>query len=255
MKIKARDLVAPLERIAPPDNQEEWDNCGFSAGDPDGEVEHALLALDCTEAVMDEAVENGCDIIITHHPLIFGGIKSVTPETVAGRIIIKAVKNGVTVYSLHTCLDKADPGINTLMTDKIGLRNVSELSECGIGRVGDLQEPLAPQDFVKYVKDLYGLPHVRCSALTSCRVRRVAVCGGNGRSLISDAVASGAQAYVTGDLGYHDYYCDKDFMVIDIGHYASEFGAVELFSKIICENFPKFAVSKSKRNNNPINIY
>lgn len=255
MKIKARDLVAPLERIAPPATQEEWDNCGFSAGDPDGFVEHALLALDCTEAVMDEAADIGCDIIITHHPLIFGGIKSVTSETIAGRIIIKAAKNGITVYSLHTCLDKADPGINTLMADKIGLCNTSVLSSCGIGRVGDLQKPVAPLDFVKSVKEIYGLSHVRYSPLPPDPVSRVAVCGGNGRSLISEAVASGAQAYVTGDLGYHDYYCDKGFMVIDIGHYYSEYGAVDLFSKIICENFPKFAVSRSKKNNNPINIY
>ena len=106
--MRACELVAPIEEFAPLALQESWDNCGFSVGDPQREVRKALVALDCTEEVLDEAIELGCDVIITHHPLIFKGMKSITPANMAGRIVTRAIKNDIAIYAAHTNMD--NPG-------------------------------------------------------------------------------------------------------------------------------------------------
>ena len=105
--MRAIDLVRPIEELAPLEVQEKWDNCGFSVGDPYAEVSKALIALDCTEEVVDEAIECGADIIIAHHPLIFGGVKKISPQNWLGRTIIKAIQHNITIYAAHTNMDKA----------------------------------------------------------------------------------------------------------------------------------------------------
>ncbi len=251
----ACNLVEPIEAFAPVSMQEKWDNCGFVVGSPNERVSKALVALDCTEDVIDEAIEKGADIIITHHPLIFGGVKKISTDNWLGRIIYKAVKNNIVIYCAHTNMDKAAGGVSELMADKLGLQNLAVLTPDGFGLVGDLQESIGCEDFIKGVKEKFDVQNVRCSKPLDKKICRVAVCGGSGKSFIAEAMKSGAQAYVTGDITYHDFYCENGFMLVDIGHYSSEYKVVDLFAEILCKNFPTFAVSKSERNNNPIYNY
>ena len=253
--MKAIDLVRPIEEMAPLCDQEKWDNCGFCVGDPYGEVSKVLVALDCTEEVLDEAIECGADIIITHHPLIFGGVKKISPQNQLGRIIYKAVRNNITIYSAHTNMDKAAGGVSAVMAEKLQLQGCEPLTPDNFGIVGRLPECIGAEEFVGKVKKAFGVEIARTSSLPDEKISIVAVCGGSGKSFIADAMGKGAQAYVTGDITYHEFYTEKGFMLVDIGHYYSEFGIVDVFANILSKNFPNFAVSISKKNNNPIYYY
>ena len=220
--MKASDLIRPIEEFAPVWEQEKWDNCGFSVGDPSAEVSKVLIALDCTEAVVDEAIEIGADIIIAHHPLIFGGVKKISPDNEQGRTIIKAIKHNIAIYAAHTNMDKAAGGVSAIMADKIGLVQREILTPDGFGITGILEEELSVEEFVGKVKNAFGVDVVRCSVPLEGKINRVAVCGGSGKSFIAEARQKGAQVYVTGDITYHDFYAEKGFMVMDIGHYFSE---------------------------------
>ena len=255
MKMKAIDLVRPIEEMAPLYEQEKWDNCGFSVGDPRAEVSKALVALDCTEAVVDEAIECGADIIITHHPLIFGGVKKISPQNQLGRIIYKAIQNGIAIYAAHTNMDKAAGGVSCIMADKLQMQERESLTPDNFGIVGRLPEEMEVVEFVDMVKKVFGVDIVRVSKPLEGKIGKVAVCGGSGKPFIGDALGKGAQVYVTGDISYHEFYAEEGFMLVDIGHYSSEYGIVDVFANILCENFPNFAVSISKRNNNPIYYY
>jgi len=253
--MKAIDLVRPIEEMAPLYEQEKWDNCGFCIGDPQREVSKALIALDCTEDVVDEAIECGADIIITHHPLIFGGVKKISPQNQLGRIIYKAVGNNIAVYAAHTNMDKAAGGVSAVMAERLHLNGCEPLTPDSFGIVGTMQESMGVEEFLGKIKKAFGVDVVRCSALLDEKISKVAVCGGSGKSFIADAMEKGAQVYVTGDITYHEFYAEKGFMLVDIGHYSSEYGIVDVFANILSKNFPKFAVSISKRNNNPIYYY
>lgn len=250
--MKAIDLVRPIEELAPLSGQEKWDNCGFSVGDPNAEVSRALIALDCTEDVVDEAIECGVDIIIAHHPLIFGGVKKISPQNWLGRVICKAIRHNIAIYAAHTNMDKAAGGVSSAMADKLQLQERTFLTPDNFGIVGSLPEPLDAEEFIGKVKEAFDVGVVRCSRMLGEKICRVAVCGGSGKSFIGDAMAAGVQAYVTGDITYHEFYTERGFMLVDIGHYSSEYGIVDVFANILSKNFPNFAVSISKRNNNPI---
>lgn len=253
--MKAIELIKPIEDFAPLANQEAWDNCGFSVGDPYKEVTKALLALDCTESVVDEAIDLGAEIIITHHPLIFGGVKRISPSNELGRVIFKAVKSDIAIYAAHTNMDKAAGGVSSIMADKLDLQDREILTPDGFGVVGNMVGELTAQELVKLVKERFNLLNVRVSKPLKEKISRVAVCGGSGRSFIKDAMQKGAQVYITGDITYHEFYTEEGFMLMDIGHYSSEYDIVDVFANILSKNFPNFAVSISKRNNNPIYYY
>lgn len=253
--MKASELVAPIEAIAPRGSQEEWDNSGFAVGSPDAEVTKTLFALDCTESIIDEAITEGCDIIITHHPLIFRGVKSINPQTYIGRIIGKAIKHDIIIYSAHTNMDKAVPGVSTLMADKLSLTERKVLSAEGFGIVGNIAKPVDAVELLEIVKNKFNLNYIRHSSLLEEKINRIALCGGSGRDFIGDAMREGAQVYITGDIGYHEFYCENGFMIMDIGHYGSECEVLTLFAKIVSENFPNFATLIGKENKNPIYYY
>lgn len=253
--MKAAGLILPIELFAPLHGQEHWDNSGFSIGDPDKVVHKALVALDCTEEVIEEAIENKCDIVITHHPLIFQGVKKISPQTFTGRIIEKAIKHDIVIYAAHTNMDKVANGVSGLMADKLELGEREFLTADGFGIAGTLPSALSAVQLARTVKQKFNVEHIRASRPLEGKITRVAVCGGSGRSFIKEAMEKGAQVYITGDITYHEFYCQKDFMVMDVGHYGSEYDIVRLFAKILCENFPTFAVSISKNNNNPIYYY
>ena len=257
------DVVRVIESFAPVDIQENWDNCGLCAGSPDAELTGVLVGFDCTRALIDEAVECGANMVVTHHPLIFHGLKKVDEADPVGDALIRAIRAGVAVYCAHTSADKAPGGVSWAIAERLGLENVSVLdydaavsSEgvgCGLGIIGDFPEALSSDRAIEKVKEAFGLPYVRCSRPSDGLIRRVAACGGAGSSLVDRARAAGAQLYLCGDVSYHHFFTPEGFMVMDIGHYESEIDIVSILFSLIQKNFPTFAVRiAQKSNNNPV---
>ena len=246
MEYKVKDVTKIIEEFAPLSVQESWDNSGLCIGSPDAAVTSVLLGLDCTPELVDEAIGCGADMIVTHHPLIFSGLKKISPEDQVGAAVIKAVKAGISIYAAHTSADKVIAGVSGAMAAKLGLRNVSILDEdgegTGLGVVGDLPQPLSADEAVTLVKDRFGLKMMKASRPVEGKISRVAMCGGSGSSLIKAAMSSGAQLYISGDISYHNFFTREGFMIMDIGHYESEIEIVDILFSLLRKNFPTFAV-------------
>ena len=255
--MKVRDIVAAIEEFAPLGIQEKWDNSGLCIGSPEDEVNSVLLGLDCTPELVDEAVACGADMIVTHHPLIFSGLKKISPDDLVGAAVIKAVKAGISIYAAHTSADKVIAGVSGAMAARLGLGNVTILDEdgdgTGLGVVGDLPEAVTAAEAVKLVKERFSLKAMRTSRPVEGKISRVAMCGGSGGSLIAAAQAAGAQLYISGDISYHNFFTKEGFMIMDIGHYESEIEIVNILFSLIKKNFPTFAVRITQNiNSNPI---
>ncbi len=257
--MKAGVIAAALEEFAPLDTQESWDNAGFSIGSAGSEVHGAVFGLDCTHELLDFAVSCGADMVVTHHPLIFKGIRKISEETYVGSLILRAVRLGLTVYSSHTPMDKAVGGVSGLMASRMGLEDVSVLEDDGSGRglgiAGTLPEPMAADDFIISLKKWFSLETVRCSRLPETKISRVAACGGSGASLIEAARMAGADAMVTGDVTYHYFLTDAKMLVADIGHFESECDIVKMMCDIVKEKIPTFAARTINSVNNPVYYY
>ena len=246
MEYKVRDVVKVIEEFAPLGIQESWDNSGLCIGSPDAPVSSVLLGLDCTPELVDEAVSCGADMIVTHHPLIFSGLKKISPDDQVGEAVIKAIRAGISIYAAHTSADKVLAGVSGAMASRLGLENVTILDEdgegTGLGVVGDLPEPLTAAEAAALVKERFGLKAMRSSRPVEGRISRVAMCGGSGGSLIPAARRSGAQLYISGDISYHNFFTPEGFMIMDIGHYESEIEIVDILFSLLRKNFPTFAV-------------
>ena len=242
--MKVKDITSALEAFAPLSIQEGWDNSGLLIGSPEDEVRGVLVGFDCTPDLIDEAVACGCDMVVTHHPLIFKGLKRIQGGDPVSDAVIRAVKADVAVYAAHTTADKVIAGVSGAMARRLGLRDIALMEDeggFGLGAVGTLPEPMTGEEAVAYVKDKFGLKMVRVSKPVD-RVEKVAVCGGSGASEIDAARATGAQLYISGDISYHHFFTPEGFMVMDIGHFESEVDIVEILSKVIREKFPTFAI-------------
>ena len=255
--MKVKDIIKVIEDFAPLSVQEGWDNSGLCIGSPEAEVKGVLLALDCTPELIDEAVACGADMIVTHHPLIFSGLKKITPHTKVGQAVMKAISAGVGIYAAHTSADKVLAGVSGDMARKLGLTDVEILQkdgdETGLGVVGNLPATMTSQQAVELVKNSFGLKTMRASKPLEGMISRVAMCGGSGGSLIGEARRSGAQLYISGDISYHNFFAEDGFMIMDIGHYESEIGIVEILFALLKKNFPTFAVRITQNlNSNPI---
>ena len=246
MEYKVRDIVKVIEEFAPLGIQESWDNSGLCIGSPDAPVSSVLLGLDCTPELVEEAVSCGADMIVTHHPLIFSGLKKISPDDQVGEAVIKAIRAGISIYAAHTNADKILAGVSGAMASRLGLENVTILEEdgegTGLGVVGDLPEPLTAAEAAALVKERFGLKAMRSSRPVEGRISRVAMCGGSGGSLIQAARRSGAQLYISGDISYHNFFTPEGFMIMDIGHYESEIEIVDILFSLLRKNFPTFAV-------------
>ena len=252
-----RDVIKVIEDFAPLSLQEGWDNSGLCIGSPDAPVTSILLGLDCTPELVDEAIACGADMIVTHHPLIFSGLKKITPDNIVGEAVIKAIKAGISIYAAHTNADKVIAGVSGAMAARLSLENVQILDEdgegTGLGVVGDLPEPISAEEAIALVKDRFSLKAMRMSRPLEGKISRVAMCGGSGGSLISAAVRSGAQLYISGDISYHNFFTKEGFMIMDIGHYESEIEIVDILFSLLKKNFPNFAVRITQNiYNNPI---
>ena len=255
--MKVKDIINIIEEFAPLSIQESWDNSGLCIGSPEDDVSSVLLGLDCTPELVDEAIACGADMIVTHHPLIFSGLKKISPENQIGEVVMKAIRAGIAVYAAHTNADKVIAGVSGAMAARLGLENVEILDEdgdgTGLGVVGDFKEPMTVDEAVIYIKEKFDLKVVKASKPIEGLISRVAMCGGSGGSLIGKAAASGAQLYISGDISYHNFFTQKGFMLMDIGHYESEKEIVEILFSLIKKNFPTFAVRITQNlNTNPI---
>ena len=260
MQYKVKDVTQVIEGFAPLSIQEKWDNSGLCIGSPDAPVSSVLFGLDCTPELVDEAIECGADMIVTHHPLIFSGLKKISPDDMVGEAVFKAIKAGISIYAAHTNADKVIAGVSGAMAAKLGLKNVEILSEdgegTGLGVVGELPEPMTAQQMVEMVKERFALKTVKASKPVEGEITKVAMCGGSGGSLISAAKAAGAQLYISGDISYHNFFTPEGFMLMDIGHYESEIEIVDILFSLVKKNFPTFAVRITQNlNSNPIYYY
>ena len=244
--MKVKDIISVIEEFAPLFLQENWDNSGLCIGSPEDSVSSVLLGLDCTPELVDEAISCGADMIVTHHPLIFSGLKKISPEDKVGEAVIKAIKAGISIYAAHTSADKVIAGVSGAMAARLGLKDVAILDEdgdgTGLGVVGNLPEAMAAEDVIRLVKDRFGLKAMRASRPVDGMIERIALCGGSGGSLIKAARRSGAQLYISGDISYHNFFTEDGFMIMDLGHYESEIEIVDILFSLIKKNFPTFAV-------------
>ena len=268
--MKLGTIVDALERFSPLAWQEEYDNSGLQvglfdeAGMPLGreaEIKGVLVCLDITEAVIEEAAARGCNLVVSHHPLIFRPLKNVSGATYQQRCVAKALRLGVALYAAHTNLDNAPGGVSWEMAARLGLQDVRVLvpsSAGGSGVIGELPEAVPAEDFVRTLAAVFNAPHLRYCLPTGCiagagLIRTVALCGGSGGEFIPDAIAAGADCYVTGEIRYHDYFEAEGRMLVALGHYESEQYTIDLLASslenIVSDSIP---VLKTTLNTNPI---
>jgi dinuclear metal center YbgI/SA1388 family protein len=361
--MKVKDVTDYLESLAPRGYQESYDNSGLLTGEPSQEITGVLVTLDCTEAVVEEAITLGINMIIAHHPIIFKGLKKLTGSNYVERTVLKAVRHNLALYAIHTNLDNVHTGVNRKMAEKIGLTNlkilqpkketlaklvtfipkenadvvmhalyeagagqignykncsfsvegtgtfmptgnanphtgkinIQELAhevraevifpvhlegavlgalrkhhpyeevayyitrlenanqEVGSGMIGELETPMEPLEFLEHLKKRMALRVIRHTPLLKGKIKKVAICGGSGSFLLSKAIQTGADFFVSADFKYHEFFdAEGKITIADIGHYESEQYTKELLGEILKEKFPTFAVNFSSIDTNPI---
>ncbi len=259
--MKIKEVVSALERFAPLPLQEDFDNAGLQIGLTEAEVSGALLCLDVTEAVVDEAVGKGCNLVVSHHPLIFHKLRRITGEDYVQRTVMKAIRNNVVIVSMHTNMDCAQGGVNYKIAEKMNLRQLAFFGtektadgvQGGEGVVGMLPEPMAADDFILMLKRTFGVECVQANELLRRPVRKVALCGGAGSFLLPAAIGQGADAFVTGEMHYHDYFGhEQEIQIAVIGHFQSEQYTHEIFQSIIEERCPGVRCCLTETCTNPI---
>jgi len=364
--MRLKELCAYLDSAVPLSFQESYDNSGLQLGLPEMNITSALITLDVTEEVVDEAVSQKCNLIISHHPLIFTGIKKITGRTFTDRIIFKAIKNNIAVYSSHTNLDIFSAGVSRKMAEKLDLKEIKVLSplekrllklvtyvpeahldkvkdalfeagagvignydncgfsatgtgsfrgnnsttpfvgepgkvhfekevrfetvlyshlrdnvikallsahpyeevaydiyvlenkniDAGLGCTGEFNSLVTETDFLKLVSSVFDAKGIRHSKLTGKSVKKIALCGGSGVSLLNEAIATEADVFLTADVKYHNFFeAENKILLVDAGHFESEKFSTEIIKDLIIKKFPKFAVRFSETNTNPINYF
>lgn len=358
------EIIKALEAFAPPAYQENYDNAGLITGNPLQEITGAIICLDSTEEVIDEAIKENCNLVIAHHPIIFSGLKKINGKNYVERTIIKAIKNDIAIYAAHTNLDNVRMGVNSRIAEKLGLKNCTvlqpkagllkklvtfcpnekaasvrealfkagagfignynqcsynvegygtfragkgskpyvgkqnvqhheeetrietifpgqlqpgilnalfsshpyeevaydiyplenEYNQVGSGLTGELEKEMDEMDFLRSLKISLKTDCVRYTTLTGKKIKRVAVCGGAGSFLLKDAISAGADAFITADLKYHQFFdAEGKLLLADVGHFESEQFTGEIFYDVLQRKFSTFAVRLSKINTNPVN--
>ncbi|MBQ9474560.1 MAG: Nif3-like dinuclear metal center hexameric protein [Bacteroidales bacterium] len=247
--MKIKDITQYLDQQFPPVYQEDYDNSGFLVGDLESECTGVLVTLDVTSAVVAEAIRLGHNLIVSHHPVIFSGLKRITTQSTTGQLVIQLLRHGISVYSAHTNLDNMLCGVNGELATKLGIADCRILHpqqpctpDIGAGIIGKLCNPMPASEFLAQVKQTLHIPVLRTTTICRDMVSRIAICGGAGSFLIGDAIAANADIYLTGDLKYHDFQRAEGLITMaDIGHFESEQFARELICRSISEKFRTFA--------------
>ena len=224
-----RDIIRLIEEKYPKSYAMNWDNVGLLAGRYEKEVKKIYIAVDATDEVVDAAVAEGADMLITHHPLIFSGIKKITDSDFLGKRLITLIQNDISYYAMHTNYDVL--GMAELSGVKMNFKNaeVLEVTSCeevpeGIGRVADLEAPVTLRACCENVKEIFGLESVKVFGNLDGLVHRVAISGGAGKSMIAPALEKKADVLITGDIGHHEGIdaVAQNLAIIDAGHYGIE---------------------------------
>jgi len=363
---KIKDITDLLESIAPRAYQEDYDNAGLITGNHGDLVNGILCTLDCVESVIDEAIEKNCNLIVAHHPIVFRGLKQLNGKNYVERTIIKAIKNDIAIYAIHTNLDNVNTGVNKKISDQLGLKNSRILTtksstlekleffipvedtekvleaiheagagnignysgcsfrvegtgtfkpnekanpvigtnnqqeyvkenkvevifpahlegrivgalqkahpyeevayylqslknknqEVGAGMIGELEVEMSADEFLKHLKQSMNLNTIRYTPLNNRKIKRVAVCGGAGSFLLHSAKGAKADAFVTSDFKYHEFFdAEGEIMIADIGHYESEVFTKELLGAFIREKFANIATYLSEVDTNPVKYF
>ncbi|MBQ3998600.1 MAG: Nif3-like dinuclear metal center hexameric protein [Paludibacteraceae bacterium] len=255
-----REIIDSIESVAPRSAQEQWDNSGMQVGDTGRDIQSVLLTTDVTPEVVDEAVILGCQLIVSHHPLLFHGLKQVCGQTPQALVVAKAIKHDIAIYSAHTSLDSVPGGINTRLADRLGIRDYHMLvpaegqKEIGLGIIGRLPEPMDYTEFITCVRDTLNCTYVRYTRSKKEQIQTVALCGGSGAEFIEEAIAQGADVYITADCKYHEFQdADGRIGLIDIDHWISERHAREIFRDILSPLGIQCIISKTDKT--PIQVW
>lgn len=264
--MKVKEILDALEAFAPLSLQASYDNAGLQIGlTEDAETTGVLLSLDVTEEVVDEAILRGCNLVVSHHPLLFHPVKSFTGRNYVERAVLKAIKNDIAVYSIHTNLDSAYEGVSFKMAEKLDLQDVKWLVTgeeyvrdgksvtSGEGVIARLSEPLPKRVFMEMVKEVFQLKSLRVNKANPKMVQTVALCGGSGSFLIPQAVEAGADVFITGEIGYHNFFgYEHEIMLLELGHHESEQFTLEILRDVITRFAPAVHVCRADTNSNPI---
>ena len=263
--MKIKEIIAALEQFAPLPLQESYDNAGLQCGLTEAEVSGALLCLDVTEEVLREAIDLGCNLVVSHHPLLFHGLKQVTDTTLVQRCIRLAIQNDLCIYAAHTNLDNAEDGVNFKMAEKLGLIDVQFMApktmvlpngrhvKSGSGVIGYLPQGEDSLAFLQRVKQAFGVEVLQHNTLLERPIQSVAICGGAGDFLLDDAIAAEADAFLTGEMHYHVWFGhEQEIQIAVLGHYESEQYTREIFRDIIEKAAPMLPIYDTEVTTNPI---
>ncbi len=254
-----KDVTDLIEEFAPLSYQAPYDNAGLVVGRACSVVSGVLLAVDVTEEVIEEAKEVGANLIITHHPIIFHPLKRFNSASYVERCVEQAIRSGIALYACHTNLDSAPGGMSWHLAQMLGLSDLSLLESTspvenvGFGVIGSLTSAMSFEDYIGHIADTLDLSAVRYSLPVDRPIARVAICTGSGGSLISTVKGSGVDLYITADLKYNDFMePGQEFSVVDIGHFESEYCAIDILFDILSKKMFNFAVRKSEHSCNPV---
>lgn len=241
-----KEIMRVIEAAYPREAALDFDNVGLLAGRAEKEVERVYIALDATDAVIDRAVEEGADMLITHHPLIFSPLKKITDEDFISRRVVKLIQNDISYYAMHTNYDVL--GMAELSEKILGIRNTEVLDITmekdgraeGIGRVGELEKPMTLEECCVYVKHRLNLGSLKVFGDMQAEVSRLAISPGSGKTAIAAAIAKGADVLVTGDIGHHDGLdaVEQGLYIIDAGHYGTEYIFIDDIRKFLADKLP-----------------
>ncbi len=261
--VTVAELTRFLESIAPLHLQESYDNAGLLTGNPAMQVTGVMTSLDMLEPVIDEAIEKGCNVVVAHHPIIFKGLKRLTGEHYVERVVIKAIRAGIALYAIHTNLDSVlNHGVNERIAQQLGMTHLRILDPkpspeatgpVGIGVVGELAAPISFNAFIQLLKSRMGCSVVRHTQWDNRPIQKIAVCGGSGSFLLPRAMAEQADAFVTADYKYHEFFeADGRILIADIGHFESEQFTINLLDELIRNKFSNFASHSTTVITNPV---
>ena len=256
-----QDIINIIESVAPLSYQEDWDNSGLQVGNRNAEIKAALLTVDVTESVVNEAILLGCDLIISHHPLLFRGLKQLTGSTPQERCVEQAIRHNIAIYSAHTSMDSYLHGVSGRMAEKLGVDNYRILIpsagdiQVGLGVIGELQEAMDNEAFVAHVANVFAAPSapVRWVEGAKKTVKKVAICGGAGAEFVEQAIAQGADAYISADFKYHELQSAyQRITVVDMDHWVSEHFTREIFEELLSAHVTTYI---AKTDDSPVRFW
>jgi len=257
------EVIAFLEAFAPPELGEEWDNVGLLIGRADAEVDKVLTCLTLTPDVADEAINGGVQLIVSHHPVLFRGVKKITDATSEGQMLLRLIENGIAVFSPHTCFDSAALGVNQQLAESFGLCEIIPLRPnghepaVGSGRMGRMLKPCSLSAFLSTVKTAVSASYLEFCGDADATVSQVGVACGSAGEFLKDAISLGCDTFVTGEARFHTALDARvaEVNLIVLGHYSSERPAIEQLAGVLGNKFVGVTVEASKIESDPLTKY